>query len=127
MILPILDYNSEIWFMNKQIDILEKIQIKFLKSLLGVRSQTSSIAVLGDTGRFPLIYRQQVSAIKYLDRLTSSDCPRLLSSCLDIQLSLSENDFPCWLSRLNKLINNLNINEKEISAIILKLSVCYMI
>ena len=120
-ILPILDYNSEIWFMNKQIDILEKIQIKFLKSLLGVRSQTSSIAVLGDTGRFPLIYRQQVSAIKYLDRLTSSDCPRLLSSCLDIQLSLSENDFPCWLSRLNKLINNLNINEKEISAIILKL------
>ena len=63
-ILPILDYNSEIWFPNKkEIDVLERIQLKFLKNLLGVRNQTSSVAVLADTGRFPLIYRQQATAI----------------------------------------------------------------
>ena len=29
-ILPILDYNSEIWFPNKEIDVLGRIQLKFL-------------------------------------------------------------------------------------------------
>jgi len=32
-ILPILDYNSVIWFPNKEIDVLERIQLKFLKNL----------------------------------------------------------------------------------------------
>ena len=66
-ILPILEYNSEIWFPEKQIDTLEKVQMKFLKNILGVRCQTSTIAILADTGRFLLFVRQQVSALKFLN------------------------------------------------------------
>ena len=68
-VLPILEYDSEIWFQTKEIEILEKLQLKFLKNLLGVRSQTPTIAILADTGRFSLIYRQQATALKYWHRL----------------------------------------------------------
>jgi hypothetical protein len=118
-ILPILDYNSEIWFSNKEIDVLERIQLKFLKNLLGVRNQTSSVAVLADTGRFPLIYRQQTSAIKYWDRLKSENCPLLLHNCYEIQLSLYHKNLPCWLTRLHKITSKLNINSDEIPASII--------
>ena len=118
-ILPILDYNSEIWFPNKEIDVLERIQLKFLKNLLGVRNQTSSVAVLADTGRFPLIYRQQASAIKYWDRLKSENCPLLLRKCYDVQVSLYRNNQPCWLTRIHQVTDSLNINDDEIPASII--------
>ena len=119
-ILPILDYNSEIWFPNKkEIDVLERIQLKFLKNLLGVRNQTSSVAVLADTGRFPLIYRQQASAIKYWNRLKSENCPLLLRKCYAVQVFLYRNNQPCWLTRIHQVTDSLNINDDEIPASII--------
>lgn len=55
MILPnILSYGSEIWGFHKAPDI-EKIHLKFLKQVLGVRQQTPNSAVFGEFGRFPLL------------------------------------------------------------------------
>jgi len=108
-ILPILEYNSAIWFPLKEINDLEKIQLKFLKNMLSVRYQTSTVAVLADTGRFPLIVRQQTSAIKYLQRLISSTCPLLLQNCYKIQKQLHDKKFPCWLNRLHKAVNELGL------------------
>jgi len=118
-ILPILDYTSEIWFSAKEIDVLERIQLKFLKNLLGVRHQTSTVAVLADTGRFPLLYRQQASAIKYWGRLTSDSCPPLLRRCYDIQLSLYQNRHPCWLTRIHQVTDGLATNDQLDSAAII--------
>jgi hypothetical protein len=109
-ILPILEYNSEVWFPEKENNELEKIQLNFLKNMLSVRSQTPTTAILADTGRFPLLVRQQSSALKYLDRLMNNDCPVLLHKCLSIQLKLKEKGVPCWLTRLGKISENLNIN-----------------
>lgn len=106
-ILPILEYHSEIWFSLKEISDLEKIQLKFLKNMLGVRYQTSTVAVLADTGRFPLFVRQQVSAIKYLDRLNSNTCPLLVRKCFEIQTQLHDKSSTCWLSRLHKAMSQL--------------------
>ena len=44
-ILPILEYNSMLWCMGKQHNDMEKLQIRYLKSLLGVRKQTPTLAV----------------------------------------------------------------------------------
>ena len=107
-ILPILEYNSEIWVQTKEIDILEKLQLKFLKNLLGVRSQTSTIAILADTGRFSLIYRQQASALKYWHRLKSDSVPKLLQTCLEIQVELQEKSYPCWLTKIYSISNSLD-------------------
>jgi len=108
-VLPVLEYNSEIWFPEKEIADLEKVQLGFLKNMLGVRSQTSTIGVLLDTGRFPLLVRQHVSALKYLDRLKSPGCPTLLRHCFDIQMQLSQSGSPCWLTRLKKVVNSVDV------------------
>jgi exonuclease III len=115
-VLPILEYNSEIWFPVKEIDIIERIQLRFLKNLLGVRIQTSNIAVLADTGRFPLVYRQQATALKYYHRLSSDNCPYLVKLCFDIQTSLYQSNHKCWLSRICQVVDPLNINLANSSA-----------
>ena len=107
-ILPILEHNSEIWFRTKEIDILEKLKLKFLKNLLGIRSQTSTIAILAETGRFSLIYRQQASALKYWLRLKSNSVPKLLRTCLEIQVELHEKSYPCWLTKIYSITNNFD-------------------
>ena len=78
--------------------------------MLSVRSQTPTTAVLADTGRFPLLLRQQSSALKYLDRLKSRKCPPLLHKCLDIQIKLQEKGEPCWLTRLVKITDRCNVD-----------------
>ena len=60
-ILPILEYASDISD--------KKLHLKFIKSILGVRKQTPTPAIYGDTERFPLIIRQHIEAVKYWCRI----------------------------------------------------------
>ena len=53
MIKPILLYGSEIWGFGKN-DILERIQLKFYKILLNLKSSTPNYMVYGETGRMPI-------------------------------------------------------------------------
>ena len=46
-------YGAEVWGIYK-FKALDKLHIKFLKSLLGVKMQTPNYAVLGEFGRYPL-------------------------------------------------------------------------
>ena len=62
-ILPILEYNNEMWAGEKPINDLEKLQLGYLKNMLGVRKQTSALAVYSETGRFPLHVKQKVRMI----------------------------------------------------------------
>ena len=72
-ILPILDYGSEIWYKGSGIKDIEHVQLWFLKSSLGIKTQSSNQIVFGDTGRFPLLFRQQDNVLKYWDRLRTMD------------------------------------------------------
>ena len=67
---PVLEYASPIWFTNKPLEILENIQIKFLKRSLGVGNSTPHLAVYGDTHRYPLLLRQRYSFLKFWARLS---------------------------------------------------------
>ena len=68
-ILPILEYGSVIWYTGDDVNDLEKINLKFKKATLGVRKQTPTPAIYWDTGRFPLIIRQHIKAVKYWCRI----------------------------------------------------------
>ena len=65
LIVPILEFGGKILYTGKKINEYEKIHLNFLKAMLGVIQQTPTIAVLGDTGRFPLLLRQKILAIGY--------------------------------------------------------------
>ena len=109
-VLPILEYNSEIWFSIKKVNEIEKIQLKFLKNILGVRNQTSTIGLLADTGRFPMLTRQHISVIKYLDRMNNFQCPKLVRQCFEIQKQLHQSKSTCWYSRLVSMLCNYDID-----------------
>ena len=57
-------YGSEIWGFCRSDDI-EKVNLKFLKKILGVRKQTSNVAVYGELGRFPLFVLRTIRILKY--------------------------------------------------------------
>ena len=72
MILPILNYGSEIWGLHKAPDI-ERVHTKFLKQVLGVRQQTVNAGVnanvYGELGRFPLFVYRKIRILKFWYRL----------------------------------------------------------
>ena len=69
-------YGSEILFIGKEISDFEMVHISFLKNMLGVKQQTTSVTIYGDTGRYPLFLKQQILALKYWIRLIS--LPKIL-------------------------------------------------
>ena len=52
---------------------LERVQIGFLKILLGVQIHASTLHVLAEFGRYPLKIAWQAQAAKYLSRLSMDD------------------------------------------------------
>ena len=85
LVLPILEYGSEIWFSNKEIPDIEKVQNKFLKIMLDVGKNTSNLATYGECGRFPLLLRQKIRVIKYWHRLVNmgeNSLVKMVYNCL---------------------------------------------
>ena len=68
---PILMYGSEVLYIGKEILDFETVHLSFLKNMLGVKQQTTSVTIYGDTGRYPLFLKQQILALKYWIRLIS--------------------------------------------------------
>ena len=114
-ILPILEYNCMIWSKNNQNIELEKIQLAYLKVILGVRKQTSSLAVYAETGRFPLLIRQKVSTINYWSRLAMMPNYDILNKCFQIQKVLCQKGQQNFYSKVIDIFNKLEINEWEAS------------
>lgn len=63
VVVPVLLYACEIWG-YENIDIIEKIHLKFLKYILCMKSSTPSYMVYGESGRYPLyvtVYSRMIS------------------------------------------------------------------
>ena len=51
---PVLLYGSEEWG-YENLDVIERIHLKFLKHVLNLKTSTPSYMVYGETGHFPLL------------------------------------------------------------------------
>ena len=79
-----------------------------MKNMLGVKQQTTSVTIYGDTGRYPLFLKQQILALKYWIRLIS-----LPKSCYlrIVYNSLASIDFigeTNWYSHIRSLLFRTN-------------------
>ena len=101
-------HGSEVLFIGKEILDFETVHLSFLKNMLGVKQQTTSVTIYGDTGRYPLFLKQQILALKYWIRLIS-----LLRSCYlrIVYYSLASLDFigeTNWCSHIRLLLFRTN-------------------
>ena len=107
LVLPILMYGSEIWGFYKSNDI-EKVHIRFLKQLLGVRKQTSNIAVYGELGRFLLYVTKNVRILKYWFKILNSPDSLLYKVYLQqVEFLNVDANFNCWATSVRNLLNEL--------------------
>ena len=76
---PVLLYGSEIWGFGN-IDIIERVQLRFLKHILNIRSSTDNCIVYGETGVYPIAIDIQTRIISYWSKLIESGSNPLAAS-----------------------------------------------
>ena len=107
LVQPILMYGCEIWGFHKADDI-ERVHVKFLKQILGVRRQTSNIAVYGELGRVPLYVLRKIRILKYWFKILNSQDSLLYKVYAQQVNSLmqgsAENN---WVFQIKSLLNEL--------------------
>ncbi len=102
----ILCYCCEVWSFlgtNTALESMERIQLGFLKILLGVQVHTKTLHVLAEFGRYPLHVTRQSQAAKYLQRLESLSSNRILA-----QAFITDSKLPKKLSWQSKLATQLH-------------------
>ena len=107
MILPILTYGSEIWGFHPAPDV-ERVHMKFLKQILGVRPQTSNVTIYGELGRMPLSIIRKERILKYWYKLIKS--PESLIYKAFLNLKDDNSRVIGWAQEVNKLLNDLGFN-----------------
>ena len=64
LVLPVLNYSSEIWGLNNANDI-EQIHTKFLRKTLCVKKSTNLSGLYGELGRTPLLIIRKIHMFRY--------------------------------------------------------------
>ena len=107
---PVLNYATEIWLKPKPIDKIEKVQLKYLKFILGVKQGTCSDAIYGETGRFPLYLNQIIKMIKYWIRIIKMQDSKLVKIAYLTLLDLDSSGFSNWVSKVRNILTNNNFS-----------------
>ena len=114
LVKPILCYCCEVWSVlgsKADLDDLERVELGFLKGLLGVQMHTKTLHVFAEFGRYPLRIAWQLQASKYLRRIEKMSPERVLK-----QASLADCRLPSkrsWHSRLDKQLQDFLVPTPE--------------
>ena len=140
---PVCLYGSEIWGqmpvsptiaprelldkLFKKIHI-EKINLSYMKWLLGVHKYSSNLAVLGDLGKYPFSVDIIINTIKYWSRLQiKRQHNSLINDCLVEADKIYNNGGSSWSSCVNTLLKLFNENKSyvNLSQFILKVKMTF--
>lgn len=129
LIKPIVLYGSEIWgvfktnsaackkdkmgtFVMDEIynnNIADKSQVRYLKYILGVNRHSSNLAVISETGRYPMYFSIILSIVKYLYRLENVK-DGLLKEAYMLAKELHCKGLQSWYSSAVYILKLLNLN-----------------
>ena len=104
----ILNTATEVWGFTKSKPI-ERLHLKFCKRILNVRSNSSSTAVYGDLGRYPLYVTRYVRIIKYWCKLVKSD-NNLLRKSYEVALADYNRGKINWVFNCKKLLDEYGLS-----------------
>ena len=109
-ILPILEYGLEIWYTGKEIQDIEKVHLRYLKYMLGVKTQTSTLAIYGETGRLPLLIRQQIRVVKFWVRILKLPENHMVKSAYNCLFELDMVGHNNWCSLVRHLLDFVDMS-----------------
>ena len=98
----ILGYAAEIWGYSKSKEI-ERIHLKFCKSLLNVRTTTATAGVYGELGRYPLYITRYVRILSYWYKLMKTDNV-ILRTIYKMCWQECESGRKCWLTNIKNML-----------------------
>ena len=92
VVMPVLLYGCEVWGFEN-IEIIERIHLKFLKHILNFKRCTPSCMVYGETGRFPLSVNIYTRMVSYWAKLFTGPENKIVHILYKYLLSQCNNDF----------------------------------
>ena len=101
-----LNYGAEIWGFGKAKEI-ERIHLKFCKSILGVKSSTCNMAVYGELGRFPLYVNRYTRIVKFWCKTLRSENIIIKKLYEDMLNNLDKN----WAKQVKSLLDSYGFSE----------------
>ena len=115
-------FKSNMWDVGSEVN---KVCLSFLRQLLGVHKKASNLAVLGETGKYPLSIKIFTHILKYWFRIKYSG-NKLLKACKDVNVTHDQMGHQNWhkiiryLLQVTELNNFPNENENATGEIISK-------
>ncbi|MCG8093283.1 MAG: reverse transcriptase family protein, partial [Candidatus Thiodiazotropha endolucinida] len=107
LIKPILLYGCEIWAFGN-LDIIERVQLKFIKRILHLKKSTPSYMVYGETGLYPLKIDAQARTVSFWSNLLELNSQKLSSIIYTVLHTLYEQG-KCkssWLENVKNLVSS---------------------
>ena len=95
---PILNYGAEVWGLEADLKVVERIHLFALKRFLNVSIRTPNVMVYGETGRYPLFVNIFVKTVKYWLRILKMPDHRFPYKAYKMLLYLHEQNRKTWAS-----------------------------
>ncbi len=108
LLLPHVDYASEIWYTESACRQLEKVTLRYFKRLLHVRPNTPTLAVYGELGVHPIQVRLKCNVLKYLHRVSHMPSNSPIHWVYQELFKLSQENKDCWVTRAFKIFEDFS-------------------
>ena len=117
LLMPIIEYGSEIWYNTIAMEKLSIFQRNYFRRVLHVREKTPNNGVYGDLGIFPLEIRLRNNVIKFLHRIHSLPESSPVKWVYKDLVMLHNAGFSNWVTTAHKLYKEHPIsNESDIDS-----------
>ena len=103
---PMLNYGAEVWGLNADLRIIEKVHLFALKRFLTVSIRTPTDLVYGETGRYPLSVNVKLKCVKYWLRIIKLPCDRLPFKAYKMLLGMLDQNRNSWASSMCFLLHS---------------------
>jgi hypothetical protein len=106
IILPILTYGCEVWGAGNN-QILETVQLKFCKYMLGLKQSTPNCMVYGETGKLPIELAIKTRMISYWANIVQGNQNKLCHKMYSVILEMyNSNVYKCsWLVKIRSILD----------------------
>ena len=104
----VISYGCEVWGYSKSKD-LERLHLKFLKRVLGVKLSTSNAGVYGELCRYPLYISRYIRITRYWIKLLYSS-NIILQTVYNVSLQDCEKGLLNWVTSIKTLLSQFGFN-----------------